>query len=205
MKVDALRMKGIKYFRMGIQDEEKQLFIQDIYQQLPVYQTMIFMTRKKDATGLQESLVKQGIMAEKLIGADTNAQGRPGRDEGEKMSDGRQLRDKIIDDFRVQCFTTLISTNVLARGIDIPEVDLVINFDVPHTKNAGWMNADIPNFLHRSGRTGRFGTDGCVVTLVGNENESQLLEEIESYYGINSTLLNTVEELRDILEEMRSN
>ena len=75
-------------------------------------------------------------------------------------------RDQIIDNFRRNVFTTLISTNVLARGIDIPEVDLVINYDVPMKSNCGFMDPDYENFLHRVGRTGRFGTDGLALTLM---------------------------------------
>ena len=75
-------------------------------------------------------------------------------------------RDKIIDDFRQNVFTTLISTNVLARGIDVPEVDLVINYDVPMINDKGFYNPDYANFMHRVGRTGRFGTDGLSLTLM---------------------------------------
>jgi ATP-dependent RNA helicase DDX19/DBP5 len=50
----------------------------------------------------------------------------------------------------------LISTNVLARGIDVPEVDIVINYDVPVISNSGYREPDYANYLHRVGRTGRF-------------------------------------------------
>jgi ATP-dependent RNA helicase DDX19/DBP5 len=53
----------------------------------------------------------------------------------------------------------------LARGIDVPEVDLVINYDVPFIPQYGWKNPDFANFLHRVGRTGRFGTDGVSLSL----------------------------------------
>ena len=60
----------------------------------------------------------------------------------------------------------LISTNVLARGIDVPEVDIVINFDVPMIVVHGFRDPDYANFMHRVGRTGRFGTDGIAVSLM---------------------------------------
>ena len=91
----------------------------------------------------------QGIKAKILIGGLENNE-----------------RDKIIDDFRQNVFTTLISTNVLARGIDVPEVDLVINYDVPMINDKGFYNPDYANFMHRVGRTGRFGTDGLSLTLM---------------------------------------
>ena len=93
--------------------------------------------------------MSQGIKAKILIGGLENNE-----------------RDKIIDDFRQNVFTTLISTNVLARGIDVPEVDLVINYDVPMINDKGFYNPDYSNFMHRVGRTGRFGTDGLSLTLM---------------------------------------
>ena len=51
----------------------------------------------------------------------------------------------------------MISTNVLARGIDVPEVDIVINYDLPtQSDDGGYFEPDYANYLHRVGRTGRF-------------------------------------------------
>ena len=88
----------------------------------------------------------------------------------------QKLRDKIIDDFRATTTTTLISTNVLARGIDVPEVDLVINYDVPFISDHGYKLPDFANFLHRVGRTGRFGTDGVSLTFYTDETQEDLLD-----------------------------
>jgi ATP-dependent RNA helicase DDX19/DBP5 len=85
-------------------------------------------------------------------------------------------RDQTIDSFRQQHFNVLISTNVLARGIDVPEVDIVISYDIPFISQFGFKNPDFPNYLHRVGRTGRFGTDGLSVTLYSDETEKDLLE-----------------------------
>lgn len=80
--------------------------------------------------------------------------------------------------------TCLITTNVLARGIDVPEVDLVINFDVPVINDAGYRHPDCANYLHRVGRTGRFGTDGVALSLWSDEIYEGVLEDIEKYYSI---------------------
>lgn len=72
----------------------------------------------------------------------------------------------------------LISTNVLARGIDVPEVDLVINYDVPIIKDVGYKHPDLANYLHRVGRTGRFGTDGLAVNFFSDETEGDILDSI---------------------------
>ena len=92
---------------------------------------------------------------------------------------------------------------MLARGIDVPEVDLVINYDVPMVSNVGYMNPDYANFMHRSGRTGRFGTDGLALTLVADELSDAKLTEIEKYYNITITEIKNIGELVDIYNEMR--
>jgi ATP-dependent RNA helicase DDX19/DBP5 len=60
---------------------------------------------------------------------------------------------------------------VLARGIDVPEVDLVINYDVPYISTYGFKRPDYANFMHRVGRTGRFGTDGLSLTLTSTVDD----------------------------------
>jgi len=92
---------------------------------------------------------------------------------------------------------------VLARGIDVPEVDLVINYDVPTKNNCGFMDPDYENFLHRVGRTGRFGTDGLALTLMSQEVDSELVELIATHYEITITELRNFEELNQIYIEMR--
>lgn len=115
-------------------------------------------------------------------------------------------RDQIIDDFRKTSITTLICTNVLARGIDVPEVDLVINFDVPYISNVGFLVPDTANYLHRVGRTGRFGTDGVALTIVENDETKQdLIEAIATFYGIDINPIKNIDELKAVIDEMRKN
>jgi ATP-dependent RNA helicase DDX19/DBP5 len=78
----------------------------------------------------------------------------------------------------------LISTNVLARGIDVPEVDLVLNYDVPLVKECGFYLPDYANFMHRVGRTGRFGTDGLALTMTSNDIEEDAVDLIAKHYEI---------------------
>ena len=99
----------------------------------------------------------------------------------------------MIDEFRREIYPVLISTNVLARGIDVPQVDVVINFDVPVVQNCGWLEPDYANYMHRVGRTGRFGTDGLALTFItkDSENEPGFVEKIGANYAIE------IEELKD--------
>jgi ATP-dependent RNA helicase DDX19/DBP5 len=97
----------------------------------------------------------------------------------------------------------LITTNVLARGIDVPEVDLVINFDVPVINDAGYKHPDSANYLHRVGRTGRFGTDGVALSLYSDEIYEGVLEDIETYYNIKIEPINNIQILKEIMDKMR--
>lgn len=167
---EALKLQGVKMFRMQVpilHEFSKVDVMTEVYDVFDVFQTMIFVNKKKDAEMLKKHLNEKGIKAEMLIG---------------KM-DGA-ARDKIIDKFRSNEINSLLCTNVLARGIDVPEVDLVINYDVPFISDFGYKLPDHANFLHRVGRTGRFGTDGCSLTLTTDETEEDLLDQIQDYYKI---------------------
>ena len=110
----------------------------------------------------------------------------------------------MIDSFRQGNFSTLIATNVLARGIDVPEVDLVVNFDVPKTKRFQFEDIDYANYLHRVGRTGRFGTDGVALTMMSEEHDEEHMQLLAKHYEI------TIEEIKDfgklisVVEELRA-
>ena len=68
---------------------------------------------------------------------------------------------------------------MLARGIDVPEVDLVINYDIPIIMNCGFKHPDYANFMHRVGRTGRFGSDGVSLSVHCDETEEDILDQIQ--------------------------
>ena len=105
--------------------------------------------------------------------------------------------------------TALILTNVaVVRGIDIPGIDIVINYDIPVISDNGYMEPDYLNFIHRVGRTGRFGTDGLAITFYqteGNigENEVSYISKIEKYYDMKMQEIMSIEEFMHLLYEMR--
>lgn len=83
----------------------------------------------------------------------------------------------------------LLTTNLLARGIDIPEIELVINFDVPKYNAGGVFKPDHENYLHRIGRAGRFGAKGIAVTLYDNEEDEAMLHKIMQHYKMEDKLV----------------
>ena len=74
----------------------------------------------------------------------------------------------------------LITTNVLARGIDIEQVTIVVNFDIPMDLN---RDADCETYLHRIGRTGRFGKAGIAINLIDSDHAMNLCKKIEAHFG----------------------
>lgn len=101
-------------------------------------------------------------------------------------------RDVIIDSFRMGHAKVLITTNVLARGIDVQSVSMVVNYDVPDKfVGGGKFVADPQTYLHRIGRTGRFGRVGVAVTFVSNRADWEKLMEIQRYFGTEMTKVAT--------------
>lgn len=75
---------------------------------------------------------------------------------------GQEQREESIAGFRTGVFDIMIATDVAGRGIDVPDVGLVLNYDMPHT---------ISNYTHRIGRTGRAGRKGVATTFLTTKNE----------------------------------
>merc|ERR1712241_779053 len=89
-------------------------------------------------------------------------------------------RIQVLDRFRDGLEKILITTNVLSRGIDIEQVTIVVNFDLPVDVNG---DADCETYLHRIGRTGRFGKHGLAINLVDGPKSMSVLKEIERHFG----------------------
>jgi ATP-dependent RNA helicase DDX19/DBP5 len=102
-------------------------------------------------------------------------------------------RDMIIDSFRLGQAKVLIATNVLSRGIDVQSVSMVINYDVPDKPIQGQrgFGADPQTYLHRIGRTGRFGRVGVAVTFISSRRDWEMLMEIQQYFGAEMTKVST--------------
>lgn len=126
---------------------------------------MLLQTRES-ASGIAESLTKEGHKVVAIHGAFA----------GEE-------RDSILEDFREGRAKVLITTNVLARGIDVNTVSMVINYDVP-MKGRGESEPDPETYLHRIGRTGRFGRVGVSITFVYTKKTYQALTSICKEYDI---------------------
>ncbi|MCX4331547.1 MAG: DEAD/DEAH box helicase [Muribaculaceae bacterium] len=93
---------------------------------------------------------------------------------GEMHSDlDQNVREEVMRNFRAGNIDILVATDIVARGIDIDDITMVVNFDVPH---------DAEDYVHRIGRTARAGEEGVAVTLVG-ERERRKFKYIEDFLG----------------------
>jgi len=82
-------------------------------------------------------------------------------------------RDVIMKEFRTGSSRVLITTDLLARGIDVQQVSLVINYDLPNNRE---------NYIHRIGRGGRFGRKGVAINFV-TDDDRRTLRDIEQFYN----------------------
>jgi len=142
---------------------EKQKMLAEILDMVTVGQCIIFVHTRDAVDKLGKLLEEQGHQVSSLHG---------------RMED--KSRDKVIDDFRAGTTRFLITTNVLARGVDVPAVTLVIQFDMPTKKGGG---PDPECYLHRVGRTGRFGRPGCALNLIESKEQLKIMKQIEIYFS----------------------
>ena len=138
-------------------------FLADIYQLLTVGQSIVFVETKQEADTIHQTLSASGFTCSVLHGNLESEQ-----------------RDETMDQFRHGKSNVLITTNVLARGVDVDNVCLVVNYSPPVDKD---KLPDYETYLHRIGRTGRFGRKGTAITLVQNAAEIECLAAIERHFS----------------------
>jgi ATP-dependent RNA helicase DDX19/DBP5 len=140
-------------------------FLADIYSLLTIGQSIIFVETKRSADTVHRTLSDAGYTCSVLHGGIEP-----------------EMRDVTMDAFRRGESNVLITTNVLARGVDVDNVCLVINYDPPTDQNG---QPDFETYLHRIGRTGRFGRKGTAINLVDDMKSLQVLTMIEQHFAKN--------------------
>lgn len=119
-------------------------------------------------------------------------------------------RDSVLDEFRTGVSKVLITTNVLARGIDVSSVSMVINYDIPMKGPPRNESPDAETYLHRIGRTGRFGRVGCSITFVHDKRSFNALQYIANLFQIDLVQLSpddwdvTEEKVKEVLKSARA-
>uniref|UniRef100_A0A8C4QH42 RNA helicase n=1 Tax=Eptatretus burgeri TaxID=7764 RepID=A0A8C4QH42_EPTBU len=157
VKKEELTLEGIKQFYINVEREEWKLdTLCDLYETLTITQAVIFLNTRRKVDWLTEKMQARDFTVSAMHG-----------DMDQKE------RDLIMREFRSGSSRVLITTDLLARGIDVQQVSLVINYDLPTNRE---------NYIHRIGRGGRFGRKGVAINFVTNEDR-RILRDIESFYN----------------------
>ena len=160
---EDVTLEGIKQYYVGLDQEDWKFDVLcDIYAQLPINQAIIYCNKRQCAEWLAVKMKEAKFSLECIHGDMTAVE-----------------RKKRMDDFRTGAVRVLISTDLLARGIDVQQVSLVINYELPIQQE---------NYIHRIGRSGRFGRKGVAINLIAGDEVRQM-KEIEQFYATSVEVL----------------
>jgi len=157
VKKDELTLEGIKQFYIAVDKEEWKLdTLCDLYETLTITQAIIYCNTRRKVDWLTDNMTQKDFTVSSMHGD----------------MDQRE-RDIIMREFRSGSSRVLITTDLLARGIDVQQVSLVINFDLPTNRE---------NYIHRIGRSGRFGRKGVAINFLTHA-DVLFLRDIEQFYN----------------------
>lgn len=157
VKRDELTLDGIKQYFVSVEKEEWKFdTLCDLYDTLTITQAVIFCNTKRKVEWLGEKMREANFTVCTMHG------GMP-----------QNERDEIMIKFRGGESRVLIATDVWGRGLDVQQVSLVINYDLPSSREL---------YIHRIGRSGRFGRKGVAINFATTE-DLKVLADIEQYYG----------------------
>ena len=158
MKHEELSLDLIRQYKVDVRYESiKFSTLADLYTKLQIGQCIIFVNSISTANNIEHRLIENGFGVGKIHGGLTS-----------------DIRSQVLKDFRIGLTRVLISTDVLSRGIDIEQIGIVINYDLP---------SDFAQYIHRIGRSGRFGKIGVAINFVTNYDRTNL-KNIETHYKI---------------------
>jgi len=157
VKRDELTLEGIKQFFVAVEKEQWKFdTLCDLYDSLTISQAVIFCNTKKKVDWLAEKMTKANFTVVKMHGDMEQAE-----------------REAVMKAFRNTEYRVLITTDIWARGLDVSQISLVINYDIPSNREV---------YIHRIGRSGRFGKKGVAINFVCNE-DIRVLRDIEQFYA----------------------
>ena len=158
MPPESLTLKGIKQYYVAVHDDEKLGVIIDLYESISIAQAVIFAGKRRTVDWLGHQLSARshavGTMHAEMPRSD---------------------RVGVMRGFKSGSTRVLVTSDLMARGIDVQHVNIVINFDLP---------ANPESYLHRIGRSGRFGRRGVAISLVSPQ-EAEVLRELEAHFKTN--------------------
>jgi ATP-dependent RNA helicase len=157
VKRDELTLEGIKQFFVAVEKEEWKFdTLCDLYDTLLITQAVIFCNTRRKVDWLKNEMTQANFAIVAMHG-----------------DMPQEERDSVMKKFRAGEFRVLVTTDVWARGIDVSQVSLVINYDLPNNREL---------YIHRIGRSGRFGKKGVAINFV-KEEDVRILRDIEQFYS----------------------
>ncbi|KAK7203086.1 ATP-dependent RNA helicase eIF4A [Myxozyma melibiosi] len=157
VKKDELTLEGIRQFYVAVEKEDWKLdTLTDLYETVTITQAVIFCNTRRKVDWLTDQLRAKDFTVSAMHGDMDQNQ-----------------RDVIMSEFRSGSSRVLITTDLLARGIDVQQVSLVINYDLPVNKE---------NYIHRIGRGGRFGRKGVAINFL-TDDDVKVMRDIEQFYS----------------------
>lgn len=157
VKRDELTLEGIKQFFVAVEKEEWKFdTLCDLYDTLSITQAVIFCNTRRKVDWLADKMRKANFTVAAMHGEMPQSE-----------------RDEIMATFRKGENRVLITTDIWARGIDVQQVSLVINYDLPNNREL---------YIHRIGRSGRFGRKGVAINFVKSD-DIKILRDIEQFYS----------------------
>lgn len=172
IKKNEIPVELIKQFYIDVEIEDLKFeVLLDLYNLISTSQAIIFCNTIRKVEWLSQNLKDKNFSITSIHG---------------KMTSNE--RTDIVKEFRDGKTRILITTDLLARGIDVPLVNLVVNYDLPPNKET---------YIHRIGRCGRFGKKGVAISLVKMQDQSDVksLNRMKNYYNMD------IDELTDDIEE----
>jgi superfamily II DNA/RNA helicase len=160
VKTEDLPLEGIKQYYVVLDHEEDKIAcLIDIYSSISIQQSIIFVNRKDKIDYINKKMIENGFTVSCIYGTMSQLE-----------------RDTIMESFRKGYTRILIATDLLARGIDVHSVSTVFNYDLPNNKF---------NYIHRIGRSGRYGRKGIAINFVlePSGNKPKSIIEIENFYN----------------------
>ncbi|KAK1443300.1 ATP-dependent RNA helicase DBP3 [Babesia gibsoni] len=157
VKRDELTLEGIKQFFVAVEKEQWKFdTLCDLYESLIITQAVVFCNTREKVDWLAKRMQDSNFTVCKMHG---------------DMS--QKERNDIMQQFRRGESRVLISTDIWGRGLDVQQVSLVVNYDLPNSRE---------NYIHRIGRSGRYGRKGVAINFV-KDDDIRILRDIEQYYA----------------------
>jgi len=157
VKSEDLTLEGIRQYYIAVEQEQwKMDVLLNLYANLDINQALIYCNTKKRVEELEKTMTEKEFTVSIMHG------------EMDQIK-----RDIVMKQFRQGAVRVLITTDLLARGIDVQQVGLVINYELPIKKE---------NYIHRIGRAGRFGRKGTAINFVLPQ-DARFIKEIQDHYN----------------------